>query len=194
MNRTTVRAMLAGTALAIVALTASACGGSTEPAAEAADGVTEVAAGSLTAGDAVPAPAAADVVLSITGGATSNVGSELRLTLADLASMHTVEADVYEPFLKRRVRFRGVPLADVLALAGAPDGATALDTVALNEYAVTLPLDVLRHPGAIVATQADGAAIPVDDGGPTRVIFTDDHPDTRDESLWIWSLATVRIR
>ena len=83
---------------------------------------------------------------------------------------------------------------DVLAFAGMPANATTLSTLALNEYAVDIPAAVVRTPGTIIATSMDGAAIPVDAAGPIRIVFTDDHPDARNESYWNWSLASVTIR
>lgn len=185
------------TGIFVVALAAvsvlGACGGSTSAAP-----AHEVAAARLTPADLATGPAASDTVLTLRGGtrtnATTDGAGELRLTMADLDKMRTVEAEVYEPFLKRRVTFRGVAFEDLLALAGVPAGATTLGTVALNEYAVDIPASVARTPGMILATSMDGVAIPVDDAGPIRIVFTDGHPDAKNDSYWNWSLASVTIR
>ncbi|WP_336921079.1 molybdopterin-dependent oxidoreductase [Aquipuribacter sp. SD81] len=171
-------------AVPLLLLPLAACG------EDAAAAVTTVSAGSVSTVDDVPAPDEDDVVLTFTGGAT-NTDGELRLSLAQLESMPTVEATVHEPFLDEDVVFRGVPLEDVLALVDLPDDVDTVHTVAYNEYAVDLPLSVADTPGAILATRADGEEIALEDGGPTRVVFTDEHPAAGDEALWIWSLATV---
>ncbi len=189
------RAVSALVALGLVALLAVGCGGSKSSAkVPGAAALTQVARGTIAPGAVIPAPASGDVILTITGGSATNAGKELRLSLAQLDAMRTVTATVYEPFLKRNVTFRGVPLQDLLDVAGAPRGFTEIDSAAYNEYAVTLPATILRHAGVLLATRADGEKIPLDKGGPTRVVFTDNHPDTTNESLWIWSTKVLALR
>lgn len=184
------------TRTAALAITAALVLGACSSGAPAAS-AREVSASRLTAADVAIPPRSVETVLVVRGGAVTNASedgrNELRLTMADLGAMRTVEAEVYEPFLKRRVTFRGVPFEDVLAFAGVPASAKTLSTVALNEYAVDIPASVVRTPGVIIATSMDGAAIPVDDAGPIRIVFTDDHPDAKNESYWNWSLASVTV-
>lgn len=167
-------------AVAILGLTAvlAACsGGATAAYTVVDEGVLEA-----TAGDA-------ETVLSVVAdGATTTFSFDA------LVAARTVTLTVHEPFLKQDVEFTGVPLADVVEATGAPDGATAMHTVALNDYAVDVPLDVLDHPDVILATHADGAPIALEDGGPIRIVFGDDHPQTHDEALWTWSLATIEYQ
>lgn len=181
------------TLLVAAALVLGACSSNGPSTASA----REVSAARLSTADVADPPSAADTVLVVRGGtfanATEGGAPELRLTMDDLAAMRTVETEVYEPFLKRRVIFRGVPFEDVLAFAGMPASANTLSTVALNEYAVDIPASVVRTPGVIIATSMDGVAIPVDDAGPIRIVFTDSHPDARNEAYWNWSLASVTI-
>ena len=181
--------------LGLVALLVAGCGGSgSSGQVPGADSLTQVSVGSIAPGDVILAPASGDVILTITGGSATNAGKELRLSLAQLESMRTVTATVYEPFLKRNVTFAGVPLQDLLDIAGVPGGFSKIDSAAYNEYAVTLPATILRHAGVLLATRADGETIPLDKGGPTRVVFTDTHPDTKNESLWIWSTKVLALR
>lgn len=168
--------VVAGLAASLLA----GCGG-------AATGPREVSAGTVRSLADLAAPDPADVVLTLEWDGADPVP----LSMDELAQMHTVVADVPEPFLDRTVRFQGVPLGDLLAVTGMPEDVTVLHAVALNEYAVDIPVDVADHPGAILATLADGAPIPVDEGGPTRLVLTPEHPDAADEALWIWSLAEV---
>lgn len=189
-------------ALAVLALVVAGCGSdgggdsnataSTTTALNSA--FTEISPGTLVAGDEVPAPAEDDVVLTLTGVGTTNADGELRLSITQLESMRTVEATLYEPFLKRDVTFRGVLLDDLLAIAAPPEGWKAIDSVAYNEYAVTLPSSITRHQGVLLATRADGELIPIDKGGPSRIVFTEDHPDVKNESLWIWSTRSMAFR
>lgn len=152
-----------------------------------------VRAGTVDSPADLRAPDRADTVLTLTWPGDDGPAS-VALSLDQLEQMRTVSADVAEPFLGRTVTFQGVPLGVVLEVAGVPEDVTVLHAVALNEYAVDIPVTVADHPGAILATLADGAPIPVDEGGPTRIVLTADHPDVADEALWIWSLATLEGR
>ena len=186
----------------LVALPLAVACGSSEADGSAATGTsaspassgpfTEVTAGTLS-DETVPVPAEGDVTLVVLGAGRANAAGELRLSLADLERLPMVEAVVFEPFIKRDVVFQGVRLEDLLAFADLPDSA-AIHAVALNDYAVDLPVEVLRREGTLLATRADGRPITLEDGGPTRIVFTDDHPDTGNESLWIWSLASLERR
>lgn len=135
-------------------------------------------------------PAAEDVVLTVRGGA-SNSDDGLQLSLEQIESIGTVEVSVYEPFVDEDITFTAVPWETVLELADLPEDVETLHTVAYNEYEVDIPVSVGDSPGAYLATRADGEPIPVADGGPTRVVFTDEHPEHDDESLWIWSIAVI---
>ncbi|NTW39521.1 MAG: molybdopterin-dependent oxidoreductase [Cellulomonadaceae bacterium] len=171
-------AVLAAGALAAAALT-----GCSSTASRA----TEIRPGTITSLDDLEPVDDADLALTITWDG----GEPVRLSIDQLEQMRTVEATIYEPFLKRDVTFQGVELPELLMLTGMPDDLDVLHTVALNEYEVDIPADAAMDDAAILATRADGELIPIDQGGPTRVVLTSDHPDVRDESLWIWSIATI---
>lgn len=132
--------------------------------------------------------------LLVAGFGASNAADGLQLSIAQLEQLRTVKAEVYEPFLKRNVVFQGVELQGLMDIASLPEGTEQVDSVAYHEYAVTLPASILKHSGVILATRADGELIPLDKGGPTRIVFTDDHPDTKNESLWIWSTKTLTLK
>jgi hypothetical protein len=134
-------------------------------------------------------PVAADVALTIEHAD----GTTVQLSIAQIESLRTVSATLHEPFVDQDITFEGVPLRDFFDFIGIPKSVTTLHTVALNEYAVDLPTSIADVEGAILATRADGKLIPVDQGGPTRVVLTDDHPQAKDESLWIWSLQTLSV-
>lgn len=120
-------------------------------------------------------------------------GTSVDLSREHLDAMRTVSAELYEPFVRERVTFTGVPLSDLFAMLGDLDPEGTVHAVALNEYSVEIPVSVTREDGAFLATLEDGEPIAVEDGGPTRVVFTDDHPDTANETLWIWSLASLDV-
>ncbi|MDY7101912.1 MAG: molybdopterin-dependent oxidoreductase [Actinomycetota bacterium] len=180
-------------ALTLVALTAVVTGCSDDGNDEfAARTYVEVDTATLDATDLQPPEG--ETVLEVTGGLVTNTDDGLELDLDMLERMRTVELELFEPFVEERMTFRGVPLEDVVELAGVPDGATTMRTVALNEYEVDIPLDVLDTEGVLLAYEGDGVPLALDEGGPIRIVFADDHPDVANESLWNWSLAAIDLR
>jgi hypothetical protein len=113
--------------LAVVALSACQDGAGDEPRPQpsATTSPQVVSAGSLAAGQPVARPRG-EVVLTMSGQiATHNQGRKLVLDLGSLERMRTVRLETTEPFLKRRVKFDGVMLADLLAVAGVPSSAAS---------------------------------------------------------------------
>lgn len=161
----------------------AACSGASQSA------VTVVHEATIDTVASLVTPVAADVALTVENAD----GTTVQLSIAQIESLRTVSATLYEPFVKREIAFQGVPLRDFFAFLGIPKSVTTLHSVALNEYAVDLPMSIADADGAILATRADGKLIPVDQGGPTRVVLTDDHPQAKDEALWVWSLKTLSI-
>src|SRR5690606_24399662 len=71
---------------------------------------------------------------------------------------------------KMNMRWRGVRLADVLALAEPDDDARFLMCHGYDGYTVNLPLEEALKPDVLLAHTVDGAPLPVEHGGPVRVI------------------------
>lgn len=190
--------LVAATALA-GAVTACSTGTPTEtgaPAATAAAyGGIVISAASLTPGQPVPKPAG-KAVLTLTGKITAtNRDGALALDQSTIEKMGVEQVQLYEPWTKETLDFRGVWLQHLLAVAGAAPDATKVHIVALDDYAVDLSLADVRAGGIMLATR-DGAGgqIPVDKGGPTRIVFMDgvkagDNPDQ-----WVWSLKSIDVQ
>lgn len=181
----------------VAALALAACGGNDEeaPEATATDGSSPqvVADGSLAAGEKVAAPKG-DVVLTVSGDiGTANKGKTLALDLASLEQMRQVRLEAAEPFLKRRVMFEGVLLADLLAVAGVPESASKVSLTALDDYKVDFKLADVRSSQMLLATKADGKHMPVDRSGPIRIVFPDSSSLGRNPDLWIWSVAAMKV-
>jgi len=69
------------------------------------------------------------------------------------------------------VRWGGVRPMDVIAAAGPAEGAThAVFHAYDGEYTDCLPFDQLEEPGSILADRLDGKPLPVDHGGPVRLV------------------------
>jgi hypothetical protein len=181
----------------VAALAVAACGGEDEkaPQAPASDSSSPLVVddGTLAAGEKISAPKGA-VVLTMSGAiGAPNKGKALELDLASLERMRRVRVEAAEPFLKRRVRFEGVLLADLLAVAGVPESASKVSLTALDDYKVDFKMTDVRSSQMLVATKADGKHMPVDRSGPIRLVFPDSSSLGRNPDLWIWSISTMKV-
>jgi len=189
-------------AAALISVTVSACGGD-ETATPAATGASQpapspgetLAPATLRAGQKVPAPTATPL-LTLTGK-IGNKNSTAGLTLdpALLDELGVVRVEVYDPWAKGRLSFRGVWLADLLNVAGVKPAASGVHMTALDDYEVDLTMDEIHAGGIFVATKnGDGSKLPVDKGGPVRLIFRDGTASGENPDQWIWSLASIDVR
>jgi hypothetical protein len=182
---------------AVAALAVAACGGKEEAAAPSAapnaSAPQVVDDGTLAAGEKIGKPDG-EVVLSVSGDiGERNNGKRLDLDLASLEKMRRVRLEAAEPFLKRRVMFEGVLLADLLAVAGVPESATKVSLTALDDYKVDFSVADVRSSQMLLATKADGKHMPVDRSGPIRIVFPDSSSLGRNPDLWIWSVSSMKV-
>ena len=166
-----------------------------EPAAPAASAASVVKEPDADA-SAVPAAPQGRPLLTITGRiAATNGDGTLRLDQAQLDRLGLLAMDVNDPWAKQRIGLQGVWLRDLVGLARPDGGATSLHMTALDDYQVDLSLADVRSQSIFLATRTgDGAALPVDEGGPTRVVFSDDLASRFSADLWIWNIETIEVR
>ena len=154
-----------------------------------------VSPANLKPGEAVPTPAGKPV-FTMTGKITAgnqNGGLAFDLPTVERLAMHQVQ--LYEPWIKQNTTFRGVWLQDLLAVAGAEADATRLHFVALDDYTVDLTMADVRAGGIMLATRAgDGTELPVDKGGPTRIVFLNGVKAGANADQWIWSIKAIDVQ
>lgn len=89
--------------------------------------------------------------------------------------------------------FTGVPLQTILTDAGIDQG--TVSAVAINDYAVQIPVNEVTADYPIVAFQQDGQAMSVRDKGPLWVIYPyDSDPALQSEVTYarsIWQLVRI---
>jgi hypothetical protein len=177
-----IRSHAALAAITVLALLTSACAPSTS--AVVAPGPSADAA--VYGGFPIDPPGPDEVVLTLVGQRT------VELTMRDLERLGGVDVTFVEPFVKAEQTFRVVALAELFALAGiAPDD--AVDTIALNDYRYRDEVAALLAADALLAIARDGGPIPMDAGGPIRLVF---EPSSEYHGLldaWNWSLRTIRV-
>ena len=151
-------------------------------------------AATLHPGDAVPVPDGTPLI-TVTGNLRrTNQGDLMALDRGTLARLAQVRMSTYEPWVKQDLSFRGVWLTDVLELAGIAS-TSGVRVVALDDYSINLTAAELRTGGILLATSdGAGADIPVEDGGPTRIVFQRGLKAGVNADQWIWSLRTIEVR
>jgi len=191
MHASAVRAALVLGAVAVLAL---GCG-KAEPAAPAPLPASVVKAPDPDR-SAVPAAPQGKPMLTITGriGAT-NGDRALRLDQTELDKLGLLEMSVNDPWAKQRIALQGMWLRDLVDMARPDAGATSLRLVALDDYQTDLTLADVRDQSIFLATRTgDGTALPIEDGGPTRIVFADGLADRFSPDMWIWNIETIEVR
>ena len=172
--------MLSIAIFASLALTA--CGSNSEPTPSPS--ATENPYGG---GFTVSSPADSEVVLTIKGS------TEVNYTMGELKEMASKVITINEPFVKQVQKFNVILLKDLLKGVSIPAGAN-LNTVALNDYAYANTANNLFVHNAYLAVLRNGEDIPMDQGGPIRIIFADNSDYATNLDAWNWSLRTIEIK
>ncbi len=92
--------------------------------------------------------------------------------------------------------FTGVSLKVLLDQLGIKSG--LISAVAINDYAVTIPVSDAVEGGPIIAYEANGKPMPVREKGPLWIVYPYDHKDAyRSEVIYsrsIWQLAKIAAK
>jgi hypothetical protein len=187
------RNALAGLVLLAMLSVLCACNDDATPAAAAPRPAVSISAATLLSGQPVPAPKERTVL--IMGGKVGqrNYKKTLRWDLATLDRLGLFQVTVYEPWQKKDISYRGVWLADLLKVAQVGPN-PAISMSALDDYKVQLTAKEIQTGGIMLATQmGDGKEIPIEAGGPTRIIFIDGTASGKNPDQWIWSLKTLQV-
>jgi hypothetical protein len=193
------RLVVAASAICLVA----ACGGASTPdshaaatkkAAKPAFASTRLQPPVLRAGHAVPL--SKDPILAVEGKiSATNDGHVLRLGVDTLDQLGVLKVNTYEPWAKKRMSFQGMWLADMLKVAGIDQSARTVHFTALDDYQVDLTMTEIAKGGIFLATKsADGSPIPIDQGGPTRIVFMDGVTAGASADQWVWSLKDINVK
>lgn len=131
-------------------------------------------------------PAGDEVVLTIDGATT------VTFTMDELFARATTDVTLFEPFVRRDETFAVIELFALLQEAGLTDD-DHVETVALNDYRYSQRVGDLRENTALLAVTRDGEPIPMDAGGPIRIVFANDSEFSGELDAWNWSLYLIQI-
>jgi hypothetical protein len=157
-----------------------------------------VSEGTLKDGKDIPTPTG-EVVLTVDGMISqTNTAGTLQFDMKILESIGLVQYNVDDPFAQKKILYTGVLLSQLLKVAGADSTATILTLTALDDYSTEMKIsDTAKWP-ILIATQADGAYMPIDKNGPLISVFPfNDFPEIDHltyDAQWIWSLAKITVK
>lgn len=139
---------------------------------------------------------AGETILTISGAvATPKTGDAWEFDLDALRALPTAGFDTTTTWTEGDQRFDGVPLVALMAHVGATG--TTLRAVALNDYAVSIPMSDAVPGGAIVAYMRNGSEMSVRDKGPLWIIYPfDDNSAYKTEEYYsrsIWQLDRIEV-
>lgn len=137
------------------------------------------------------------VVLTISGKiGVKNVGETVRFDMKMLEALPQHSFTTNTPWYDRPVKFTGPLLADVLAAVKA-SGST-VSAVAINDYAIKIPVADTKQHKVIVARLLDDKPMAVRDKGPLFVVYPFDDSATLRSSIYyersIWQLKALDIQ
>jgi hypothetical protein len=147
----------------------------------------------LRPGQPIPKPKGEPVLALLGKIGAVNDGRALRFDTSTLEQLGLVKVTVYEPWVKKNLDFQGVWLADVLKLAQTTPDARGIHLTAMDDYQVDLSMGDIQTGRVLLATKAgDGSPLPIEAGGPTRIVFVQGNGVSADQ--WIWSLKDIDVR
>ena len=136
-----------------------------------------------------------DVVLTVVGKVTETNGGDgvVFLDRALLEAMPSATIDTSTIWTQGKHSFEGVSLATLVDQLGIK--ASNLRAIAINDYAVDIPITDAVEGGAIIAYRIDGKEMSIREKGPLWVIYPyDDNADYRKEVIYsrsIWQLDRI---
>lgn len=136
------------------------------------------------------------VILTVAGEiAAENGGGDARFDRDMLAELGTQTIHTTTIWTEGEQTFTGVPLVALLRALEVEDG--TLRAVAINDYAVEIPVSDAVEGGPILAWERNGRPMSVRDKGPLWIIYPfDDNPAYRTEVTYsrsIWQLDRITV-
>ncbi len=140
---------------------------------------------------------AGPVVLTVSGKlGRANAGDKAVFDMPMLERLVQVSFVTRTPWYKEPRKFTGPLLRDVLAAAGAQG--KSLRALALNDYAVDIPMEDVQRYEVIIARLLDDKPMPVRDKGPLFIIYPfDSQPELRNAvyfSRAAWQLKALQVQ
>ena len=136
-------------------------------------------------------------MLTVSGKiAVTNKDGAAQFDRAMLEGMGMVSIETNTPWYKGSVKFEGVSLAKLMAAVGA--SGDKIVAVALNDYAVEIPMEDIKKYNVVLALKRDGEYMPVRDKGPLFIVYPyDSDPELKSQNFYsrsAWQVARLEVK
>ncbi len=122
---------------------------------------------------------------------SGKVDRPLALTLDELRCLPKIEARpllVCPGFFEDDATWAGVPITNVLQLAGVQAGAQGIRLKSADGYSAPVRLEVAAAPGSFLAYEWEGEPLPILHGFPLRAVFP-----TEEGNYWVKWLVEIEV-
>ena len=120
-------------------------------------------------------------------------GTVTEYSLESLEKLPVTTVELLEPFIQTRSSFTGISLADLFSAVGIED-ADSVSTIALNDFRYINTAKEFTASDGLLAYKQNGKSIPMDRGGPIRIVFPDGTPLMNVLDAWNWALSSITVK
>ncbi len=147
------------------------------------------------AADALPQPSG-PVVLEITGSIrNTNADGAARFDRQMLEALGSRKLRTSTAWTTGEAEFEGILARDLLDAVGAEG--TSVTASALNDYAISIPLQELHRYPVMLALKMNGDYLKMKDKGPIWIVYPRDQNRELQDSLtdkkWVWQLYMLHV-
>ncbi len=135
-------------------------------------------------------------VLVVSGNiSNTNVSGTAQFDLSMLEAIGMVTMSTKTPWYDGTVTFEGVPMEKLMKVVGAKG--KNVRAIALNDYAINIPVDDFVKFGTMLAIKRDGQYMPVRDKGPLFIVYPfDSNRELRTQTYYgrsAWQLSKLVV-
>lgn len=154
-----------------------------------------LAVSSASMAQSLVAPKSAPILV-ISGDITNtNVAGTAQFDLPMLEALGMEKMSTKTPWYEGVVTFEGVPMDKLMKMVGAKG--TSVRAVALNDYAINIPISDFAEYGTMLAIKRDGQYMPVRDKGPLFIVYPfDSNSELQTQTYYgrsAWQLAKLVV-
>ncbi|MEN9745833.1 MAG: hypothetical protein RL729_305 [Actinomycetota bacterium] len=173
--------------LSILAIFTAGCSwGAGDDTAGASDTIPVIEENPYGASD-IESPSSDEVILTVRAN-----GKQFTFSLNQLSELPVTDLNIFEPFIKQNSQFTGVEMSEIFNVTSI-SGSDITTTIALNEYTYSNTAEKFSGSNALIAYAQNGKPIPMDRGGPIRIIYPDSSLLAKVLDAWNWSISEIIV-
>lgn len=127
-----------------------------------------------------------------------HVKAEKSYKMNELASMPQVTINIIDPYShNKQIDFQGIFLSEIFKEHAKP-GAKKFEIIAINDYKVTIPIELAIKEKMLLAYKGDKKYLTVSNRGPARIVIPNkgklEKGQLAKEGInWVWFVKTINI-